>query len=202
MADNFVAACEHAAEALLSFQNITRDDVQRLAVTSTSTTVNNNQPENQTTTIRSELSRRFSSYRPGRLLQSNSSTSASSSSNAASSSSNQGRRPFSNKKRGPPAKTTSKASKRGRPATSNIVYRDLVIIPDPGTKKVPTHNARMALEKNKLIVSGFPFDRSWDAVTLKSNIRQQLPNQDMLFQYVKVSCTELFSLNHLNSANN
>ena len=46
MADNFVAACEHAAEALLSFQNITRDDVQRLAATSTSTTVNNNQPEN------------------------------------------------------------------------------------------------------------------------------------------------------------
>ena len=202
MADNFVAACEHAAEALLSFQNITRDDVQRLAATSTSTTVNNTQPENQTTTIRSELSRRFPSYRPGRLLQSNSSTSASSSSNAASSSSNQGRRPFSNKKRGPPAKTTSKASKRGRPATSNIVYRDLVIIPDPGTKEVPTHNARVALEKNKLIVSGFPFDRSWDAVTLKSNIRKQLTNQDMLFQYVKVSCTELFSLNHLNSANN
>ena len=113
MADNFVAACEHAAEALLSFQNITRDDVQRLAATSTSTTVNNNQPENQRTTIRSELSRRFSSYCPGRLLQSNSSTSASSSSNAASSSSNQGRLPFSNKKRGPPAKTTSKASKRG-----------------------------------------------------------------------------------------
>ena len=89
-----------------------------------------------------------------------------------------------------------------RPATSNIVYRDLVIIPDPGTKKVPTHNARVALEKNKLIVSGFPFDRSWDAVTLKSNIRKQLPNQDMLFQYVKVNCTELFSLNHLNSVNN
>ena len=102
MADNFVAACEHAAEALLSFQNITRDNVQRLAATSTSTTVNNNQPENQTTTIRSELSRRFPSYRPGRLLQSNSSTSASSGSNAANSSSNQGRRPFefSNKKRG------------------------------------------------------------------------------------------------------
>ena len=51
MADNFVAACEHAAEALLSFQNITRDDVQRLAATSTSTTVDNNQAENQTTTI-------------------------------------------------------------------------------------------------------------------------------------------------------
>ena len=202
MADNFVAACEHAAEALLSFQNITRDDVQRLAATSTSTTVNNNQPENQTTTIRSELSRRFPSYRPGRLLQSNSSTSASSSSNATNSSSNQGRRPLSNKKRGPPAKTTSKASKRGRPVTSNIVYRDLVIIPDSGTKKVPTHNARVALEKNKLIVSGFSFDRFWDAVTLKSNIRKQLPNQDMLFQYVKVSCTKLSSLNYLNSANN
>ena len=88
-------------------------------------------------------------------------------------------------KRRPPAKTTSKASKRGRPATSNIVYRDLVIIPDPGTKKVPTHNAHVALEKNKLIVSDFPFDRSWDAVTLKSNIRKQLPYQDKLFQYVE-----------------
>ena len=103
MADNFVAACEQAAEALLSFQNITRDDVQRLAATSTSSTANNNQPENQATTIRSELSRRFPSYRPGRRLQSNPSIRASSSSNAANSSSN--RRPFTgNKKRGPPAK--------------------------------------------------------------------------------------------------
>ena len=67
MADNFVAACEHAAEALLSFQNITRDDVQRLAATSTSTTVNNNQPENQTTTICSgRLSRSFRRFRKDR----------------------------------------------------------------------------------------------------------------------------------------
>ena len=78
MADNFVAACEQAVEALLSFQNVTRDNVQRLAATFTPTTANNYQPENQTTTIRLELSRRFPSYRPGRLLRSNASTCASS----------------------------------------------------------------------------------------------------------------------------
>ena len=84
-------------------------------------------------------------------------------------------------------KSTGVLGKRGRPRASTIVYRDLVIIPDPETKKVPTHAARLALEKNKLIVSGFPFDRSWDGVTLKTSIREQLPTKDMLYECVKVS---------------
>ena len=182
MADNFMAACGQAAEALLLFQNITRQDVQRVAASATSGSTN----ADSQTTIRSELSRRFPSYRPAGLSPT---TSSSSSDNVT----NNRRLPSIAKRRGPrsrsSSKTTSKASsaKRGRPAASNIVYRDLVIVPDPATKKVPTHSARVALEKNKLIVSGFPFDRSWDATSLKSNIRKQLPHQDMLFQYVKVS---------------
>ena len=159
MADNFVAPCKQAAEALLSFQNITRDDVQRL--TATSTTANNNKPENQQlyaqnyhedflAIVLDDVYKVIQVFVP--LV----------------------------------APMLPKRNERGRPGTSNIVYRDLVIIPDPETKKVPTHNACVALEKNKLIVSGFPFDRSWDAVTLKSNIRKQLPNQDMLFQYVMI----------------
>ena len=179
MADNFMAACGQAAEALLLFQNITRQDVQRVAESATLASTN----ADSHTNIRSELSRRFPSYRPAGLLP----TASSSSDDVP----NNGRQPSSGKKRGQrsrtSSKTTSKAcsTKRGRPAASNIVYRDLVIVPDPATKKVPTHSARVALEKNKLIVSGFPFDRSWDATSLKSNIRKQLPHQDMLFQYVK-----------------
>jgi len=184
MADNFMAACGQAAEALLQFQNITRQDVQRVAASATSASTNAGNPDRQTT-IRSELSRRFPSYRPAGLLP----TASSSSDDVP----NNGRQPSSGKRRGPRSRTSSKttykasSTKRGRPAASNIVYRDLVMVPDPATKKVPTHSARVALEKNKLIVSGFPFDRSWDATSFKSNIRKQLPHQDMLCQYVKVS---------------
>ena len=54
--------------------------------------------------------------------------------------------------------------------------------------KLPTHAAHVvALEKNKLIVSAFPFDQSWDAVILKSNICKQLPGQYMVFEYAKAS---------------
>ncbi len=52
---------------------------------------------------------------------------------------------------------------------------------------MPTHAARVALEKNKLVVSGFPFDRPWDAVLQKLNIRKQLLGQYMSFEYVMAS---------------
>ena len=69
------------------------------------------------------------------------------------------------------------SGKRGRPGSTSIVHRDIVIIPDPDTKKVPTHAAPVSLEKNKLVLSSYPFDRSWDAATLKSNIRKQIAGQ-------------------------
>ena len=59
-------------------------------------------------------------------------------------------------------------------------------IPDEHYKKVPTHKAHLPEEKNKLILSRFPFDRPWNNVSLRSNIRRHLPKQDMMFEFVKV----------------
>ena len=166
MADNLAAACEQAAEALRSLQNITGEDVQRVA-SSTSTP--------SATSLCSELSSMFPSYRPG--------------GSNANAHVNQVKRPAaasrqtSSKKR----RINNGSGKRGRPGSTSIVHRDLVIIPNPSTKKVPTHAARVALEKNKLVLSGYPFDKAWDAATLKSNIRKQIPGEFMLFEYVKAS---------------
>jgi hypothetical protein len=172
MAENLAAACQKAAEALNSLQNITSEDLSRMA-SSTSTSTSPSGPS-----ICSELSARFPSYRP-----------SSSSSGNANAHANCLQRPVvsqSSRKRRRKA-ASGDSGKRGRPCSASIVHRELVIIPHPDTKKVPTHAACVALEKNKLVVSGFPFDRSWDAVALKSNIRKQLPGEYMLFQYVKAS---------------
>ena len=170
MAENLAAACQQAAAALRSLQNITSEDLSRVA-SSTSTA------GPSTTSICSELSSRFPSYRP---------SDSSNHSNGNSNVFNHVQQPVAsrqNKKR----RRNADSGKPGRPGSTSIVHRDLVIIPNPDTKKVPTHAARVSLEKNKLVLSGYPFDRSWDAATLKSNIRKQIPGQCMLFEYVKVS---------------
>lgn len=175
---SLAAACEQAAIALRSIQSITSEDVQRIAATTSNTS--DAEAENLTS-IRAELAQRFPSYRP--------SPSASGSGISV-----QGKHSDSNRQNKKRTWTTRTTTKRGRPSTSNIVYRDLVIIPNPETKKVPTHKARVALEKNRLIVSGFPFDRSWDAATLKCNIELQLPKRHVLFEYMKV---RLFGIQHI-----
>ena len=170
MADNLAAACQKAAEALHSLQNITSEDLSRMA---SSTSTSPSAPS-----LCSELSARFPSYRPSSSSNGNANVHANNFQRPVVSQSSKKRR----KKAGP-----GESGKRGRPGSTSIVHRELVIIPNPDTKKVPTHAARVALEKNKLVVSGFPFDRSWDAVSLKSNIRKQLPGQYMSFEYVKAS---------------
>ena len=174
MAENLAAACQQAAAALRSLQNITSEDLSRVA-SSTSTA------GPSTTSICSELSSRFPSYRP-----SESSNHSNGNSTASAHVLSHVQRPVNsrqNKKR----RRNADLGKRGRPGSTSIVHRDLVIIPNPDTKKVPTYAARVTLEKNKLVLSGYPFDRSWDAAMLKSNIRKQIPGQCILFEYVKAS---------------
>ena len=81
---------------------------------------------------------------------------------------------------------TWKRGKPGRPQTKTIIYKDLVIIPNPDTTRVPTHANRVDLETKGLIVSEFLFDKSWDASTLKEKVREQLPQTYLPFQFVKV----------------
>ena len=85
---------------------------------------------------------------------------------------------------GRPAKSkrTSKSTK-GRPSKT-LVYKDLVLIPSPKINKVPTHTTRLQLEERELVCHEFPFDKSWDANSLKTAILNRFP-QLLLFEYVK-----------------
>ena len=50
---------------------------------------------------------------------------------------------------------------------SKVIYKDLVLIPDPDEKQVPTHNPRVTLETDGKIIHGFPVDVEWDAKSLR-----------------------------------
>ena len=72
--------------------------------------------------------------------------------------------------------------KRGKP-----VFKDLVLLPNPKHDKVPTHNARVELERKGLVIHEFPFDKEWDATTLRKKIEEQFPQLEWtLFEYMKV----------------
>ena len=86
-------------------------------------------------------------------------------------------------RRPPRSKQTVKSSK-GR-SSKTLVYKDLVLIPSPKINKVPTHTTRLQLEERELVCHEFPFDKSWDANSLKSAILTRFPKL-LLFEYVKV----------------
>lgn len=75
-------------------------------------------------------------------------------------------------------------STRGRPSKT-LVYKDLVLIPSPKINKVPTHRSRLQLEERELVCHEFPFDKSWDANSLKAAILNRFPKL-LVFEYVKV----------------
>ncbi|XP_022781701.1 uncharacterized protein LOC111322788 [Stylophora pistillata] len=81
------------------------------------------------------------------------------------------------------SKQTIKATK-GRPSKT-LVYKDLVLIPSPKINKVPTHTTRLQLEERELVCHEFPFDKSWDAHSLKAAILNRFPKL-LLFEYVKL----------------
>ena len=81
------------------------------------------------------------------------------------------------------SKQTIKSTK-GRPPKT-LVYKDLVLIPSPKINKVPTHTTRLQLEERELVCHEFPFDKSWDAHSLKAAILNRFPKL-LLFEYVKV----------------
>ena len=80
----------------------------------------------------------------------------------------------------------SQSSKFGRPMKS-ILHKDLVIIPNPNTNQVPSHASKVKLEERGFIIHEFPFDSRWTPLDPKRNIESQLPRNDILFDYLKVS---------------
>ena len=67
------------------------------------------------------------------------------------------------------------------------LFKDIVLIPNPKHDRVPTHSARLELERKGLVIHEFPFDREWDGSTLKKKIEEQFPQLGWrLFEYMKV----------------
>ena len=65
--------------------------------------------------------------------------------------------------------------------------KDIVLIPNPKHDKVPTHNARVELERKGFVIHEFPFDKEWNATMLRRKIEEQFPQLEWrLFEYMKV----------------
>lgn len=78
------------------------------------------------------------------------------------------------------------------------VCKDIVLIPNPKQDKVPTHNARVELERKGFVIHEFPFEKEWNATMLRRKIEEQFPQLEWrLFEYMKVRIT--FIANKLNS---
>ena len=70
---------------------------------------------------------------------------------------------------------------------SKVIHKDLVFIPDPEEKQVPTHNARVTLEMDGKVIHGFSVYMEWDANSQREKMCDQIP--ELLFSdfgYVKV----------------
>ena len=49
----------------------------------------------------------------------------------------------------------SKAPALTKKKTLNVVYKDLILVPEPGTKTVPNHRSRITLENNGFVLHEF-----------------------------------------------
>ena len=72
--------------------------------------------------------------------------------------------------------------------TTKPVYKDLILIPNPSTDKVPMHNNRIKLEKRGFVVHEFPFEKHWNDSYLEEKILHAFKDKGLMaFEYVKVS---------------
>ena len=86
---------------------------------------------------------------------------------------------------------------------STIVYKTVVVVPDPKETAVPTHQKRVDLHMQGLVIDEFPFDKRWNEDEVKLNIIEQLPLthaiRDICFR--KASNNTLTSINLPNGVN-
>ena len=68
------------------------------------------------------------------------------------------------------------------------MHKDIVLLPSPDTKSVPTHQTRCRLENNGFVVHAFPVDKSLQEEDLRAQIREVFPAlKETDFEFVK-SC--------------
>lgn len=86
-----------------------------------------------------------------------------------------------NRKRGKGTCTTSKKGKEPAKKSKKqnaIIYKDIVLLPRPEEKSVPTHRTRITLENEGYVVHEFPINKSWDERQLYSEIKNAFPVLD------------------------
>ena len=71
--------------------------------------------------------------------------------------------------------TRSKAPALAKKKTSNVVYKDLILLSEPDTKTVPTHQSRITLENDVFVVHEFPINKSWHEEDFKAEVRKVFP---------------------------
>lgn len=169
------SACAIAKQALEAIGNLQSNDIRNVAaLTATnSSSTSSSGSSSSSGSIAAELARRFPSY------------------NARGTTSSRKRHSTSNS-----SSFLPRGKKNGRPSKT-IVHKDLVIIPNPNTNQVPSHISKVKLEERGLIIHQLPFNKDWTHLDLKRNIESQLPRDDIMFEYLKVSFHFCFVLSFL-----
>lgn len=71
--------------------------------------------------------------------------------------------------------TRSKAPTLTKKKACNVVYMDLILLPELDTKTVPTHRSRITLENDGFVVHEFQIDKSWQEEEFKAEVRKVFP---------------------------
>lgn len=73
-------------------------------------------------------------------------------------------------------------------AKKDVVHKDVILLPSPNTRSLPTHQTRCRLENNGFVVHAFPLDKSLQEEDLRAQIRELFPPlAEIDFEFVK-SC--------------
>ena len=180
MEEELSTACRAAADALEILSNLrpgfTRNVIPRMNSTAVSTVSQSNNEDRQVNNEELQSNERLTSPASSSSIQAQLVTLFPTVGLNRASGKSTSRRPARSKQ--------NIKSTKGRPSKA-LVYKDLVLIPSPKINKVPTHTTRLQLEERELVCHEFPFDKSWDANSLKAAILNRFPNL-LLFEYVKV----------------
>ena len=174
--DDISSACEVAAQALQAIGNLSNSDIRNLAESTASNSSASNSNMSSTSggnmsAFAAELGQRFPTFNAGKvstilvavLLKTPKKRKSINDTHDAGSRS---------------------GAKIGRPSKS-VIHKDLVIIPNPDTKQVPSHSSKVKLEERGLIIHEFPFNKGWRPLELRENIEKQLP-KNVSFEFMKV----------------
>ena len=87
-----------------------------------------------------------------------------------------------------------KIPSKGKRKTSSIVHKDIILLPNPDQKAVPTHRSRISLENQGFVVHEFPIDKAWGEEKLRFEIKKIFPVLDQKassFSFVKACYGEI-----------